>query len=260
MRRGGESFAKILALALGLCLTCAAQPRRPSKDLVKVRLNGLLPTQFSYGHHEVDLKREKLDRIAKKKGALGRYKRKHPGLVVRGPAGRLYLIDGHHLARALLERGSETMFVKIYADWSELNEQEFIEKMIDEKLCYLRDRGYPRPWEQLPQTLMQMTDDPHRTLAWLVREATGFAQLSIPFQEFAWAEYFRARIAIHARPDWKALTAKGVELAKANAAKHIPGWSGKNPTAMTTAGQRCGALLAVEAPQEPDDASDEDDD
>jgi hypothetical protein len=195
----------------------------PATELRKISLTELRPTQFSYGAYEVDLKRRKLDRLAVENGGLGGYKRRHPGLVVLGPGGRPYLVDGHHLARALFERGSKSMFVEVIADWSHLDEDRFGASMVAAGYCYLRDRGVRRPWEQLPESIAQMTDDPHRTLAWLVRERGAYRRLDVPYQEFAWAEFFRERLAIPALPDWEALVERGVALAGSEAARALPG-------------------------------------
>ena len=71
-----------------------------------------------------------------------------------------------------------------------------------------------------------MTDDPYRSLAWLVREAGGYKQLDTPFQEFAWTEYLRKHMVIGGKPNWKKLTEGGVKLARAEAARGLPGWIG----------------------------------
>lgn len=200
----------------------------------KLRLRTLRPTQFSFGAYEVALKRAKLDRISSDDGGLGEYKREHPALVVLGPGHVPYLVDGHHLARALVERGSKWMYAIVHADWSHLSEAEFARRMQTERLCYLRDRGVVRSWEQLPKSLEHMSDDPYRTLAWLVREAGGYRRLDVPFQEFAWTEFFRTRVAISGKPDWRALTNEGVELAISEEASELPGWGSES----------CAALLA----------------
>mgnify|MGYP005855281267 CR=1 FL=1 len=223
---------------LGCCLAIGAV----AAPVRKLPLDSLRPTQYSYGADEVALKRRKLERIVEAVGSLGAYKREHPGQIVLGPGGEPYLVDGHHLARALLERGSRTMFVEVLADWSYLDLERFAERMVAAGYCYLRDRGVPRPWEQLPRTIDQMTDDAHRTLAWLVREAGGYRRLDVPYQEFAWAEFLRHRLAIHEKPDWNALTTTGVALAQSDAARGLPGWSGKEPD--TTDSNNCASLVA----------------
>jgi hypothetical protein len=207
---------------LVLMMLCA--PAMAAK-LRRVEIETLRPTQFSYGAYEVGLKREQLDRLADD-DALGEYKRKHPGSVVLGPGNVMYLVDGHHLARALADRGSRWMYVEVRSDWSHLSPAEFRDRMIAKELCYLKHLGETLRWEDLPTEIRGLRDDPYRSLAWLVREDGGYKQLDTPFQEFGWAEFLRTRVVLSVDPDWKAATKLGVRWARSPAAKGLPGWKG----------------------------------
>lgn len=74
------------------------EPRLRPVEIISLR-----PTQISVGFREVEEKRHHWRTIAEKKGPdfLGG----HMVPVVTGPKGKLFLIDNHHLARALHEAG-----------------------------------------------------------------------------------------------------------------------------------------------------------
>ena len=73
--------------------------------LKTVAITDLRPTQMTVGIREVKEKRKRWRDESKSKGAefLG----KHMIPVVLGPKDRHYVIDHHHLARALHEEGVE---------------------------------------------------------------------------------------------------------------------------------------------------------
>src|SRR5438270_615623 len=79
-----------------------------------VAVKSLRPTQITVGMREVDQKRKRWrEHKGKKKAAfLGR----HMIPVVRGPKDYLYVIDHHHLARALLDEGQTDVVVSVIAD------------------------------------------------------------------------------------------------------------------------------------------------
>jgi hypothetical protein len=66
--------------------------------LSPVPINSLRPTQITVGLIEVKAKRKAWDKLGKKKAE---YLGHHMMPVVIGPKGRPYVIEHHHLARAL---------------------------------------------------------------------------------------------------------------------------------------------------------------
>ena len=79
-----------------------------------------------------------------------------------------------------------------------------------------------------------MTDDPYRSLAWLVRRNGGYCKTSSEFAEFKWADWLRPRFStleIQDLPsdpkDANATVAKAVALAHSLEAKtdDLPGYS-----------------------------------
>jgi len=126
-------------------------------------------------------------------GALSALKKENIGKGVIGPEGEIYLIDGHHFARSLAEAGIENMKVEIIKDWSHLTSPaQFWEKMESHDFVYLKDQeGRRIRFSQLPRTVIGLQDDPYRSLAWMVKVARGFEDANEPFQEFAWASFFK---------------------------------------------------------------------
>jgi hypothetical protein len=42
----------------------------------------------------------------------------------------------------------------------------------------------------IPNTVGDLSDNPYRTLAWLVRKKNGYCKTEVPFAEFKWATFF----------------------------------------------------------------------
>lgn len=190
---------------------------------MKVRLLDLRPTQFSLGLHEVEDKISKMEEMHHT--ALKKYLAEHVVPVVLGPGGNIYLIDHHHLTRALWELGETEVEVDIKADFSKLSKKKFWAMMKKLKWIFLYDQfgGGPHTPQELPMSIRGLADNPYRSLAWLVRMRGGFNKASIPFAELYWAQYFRK----HMRgfdPLSKKAIAKGLALCKLKGAKRLPGF------------------------------------
>ena len=195
----------------------------------EVDIDDVRPTQFAVGFKEIQLKVRDIER-AIAKGELKELKWKKRGLAVVGPNGLLYLVDGHHFARALLEAGKKSMLVKVKKDYSDLGWAEFWKKMRKKDYCYLVDEnGVERDVADLPKSFKALKDDRYRALAWLVREADGYENLTEPFQEFRWAEFFRTRVRFtgSSYESWEKALLKAMELAASREAKNLPGYTGE---------------------------------
>jgi len=186
---------------------------------MKAKILNLKPTQFAVGMDEVEFRLKEMTRMTKHK--LNHYVKSHDIPVVRGPDG-LYLIDRHHLIRALWELGHDNVNVTIKADLSKLKPAAFWKKMQQENWTYLVDQfgnGYHSP-DDLPRNIKCMGDNRWRSLAWKVRIKGGFDKSTEPFAEFQWAEYFR-----HCR---KYLNVDDVKqaliLCQSPMAKRLPGY------------------------------------
>src|SRR5215469_18202362 len=88
-----------------------------------VPLAELRPTQMTIGLREVEERRKRWRGRKGKKGST--FFGTHMIPVVLGPKNRHFVIDHHHLARALMEEGVEEVFVTVIARLERLSEDAF---------------------------------------------------------------------------------------------------------------------------------------
>lgn len=181
---------------------------------------------MTLGMHEVYAKRDQWKKRASQD--LAKFLGAHMAPVVLGLNGAFYLIDHHHLARALYEQGVNSVFVTIVADLSRLPADHFWNMMNFHGWTHPYDsRGRLRPYSELPKTVAKMEDDPYRSLAGELRNLGGFAKDTTPFSEFMWADFLRPRIKAKAiKADFNAALARALVLAKTGEADYLPGWCG----------------------------------
>jgi hypothetical protein len=199
-------------------------PREPV--LHPVAIGDLRPTQMTVGYREVAEKqrewRERSDKHA------GEYLGRHMIPVVRGPKGRPYVVDHHHLAMALHQEKQSEVLVTVMADLSALPKTAFWTFMDNRAWCHPYDaKGARRGFDAIPKTIAELADDPYRSLAGELRRAGGFAKDTTPFSEFLWADFLRARVRakqIHDR--FSAALEKAMALARSESASYLPGWCG----------------------------------
>lgn len=189
-------------------------------------IGALRPTQMTVGMREVAAKRAewRAHAEAKKAAFLGR----HLIPVVLGPKGAPYLVDHHHLARALFDEGVAEVAVTVVADLSALAASAFWVYLDNRSWTHLYDRkGRLRTYEDLPGRVKDLVDDPYRSLAGALRRAGGYAKDTTPFSEFLWADFLRRRVkpaAVKLHPE--AALATALSLAKSGEAGYLPGWCG----------------------------------
>lgn len=194
--------------------------------LHNVTINDLRPTQMTVGLREVEAKRDQWRKAGEDQQAdfLGR----HMIPVIKGPRDRFFVIDHHHLCRALLEAGQTQVEITVVANLSRLEKEAFWVFMDNKGWLHPYDAdGKRRPWDDLPKRIADMADDPYRSLAGALRRSGGFAKDTTPFAEFLWADFLRRRIkpARVTKHFEKALDAAMV-LAKSGDADFLPGWCG----------------------------------
>lgn len=191
-------------------------------------LRGLRPTQMTVGYAEVLLKRQQWREL--NPSAQCDFLVEHPLPAVAGPKGRHYVIDHHHLGRALLEEGVANVRLVVWADLSALAKDEFWIVLDHRQWVHPYDEhGRRQSFSDIPKKLTSLADDPYRSLAAAVRMAGGFPKEQTPFAEFLWADFFRRRVSAKLlRDDPDSALASALQLAHDKAGMHLPGWAGSS--------------------------------
>jgi hypothetical protein len=201
-----------------------ANTREP--NLKPVSILSLRPTQMTVGMREVKEKRKRWRAHKSKKRAelLGR----HMIPVVLGPDKRNYVIDHHHLARALHEEGEKDVLVSVIADLSMVDRKAFWVVLDNHRWVYPYDaKGQRRDYSELPKDIRGLKDDPFRSLAGELRRAGGFAKDTTPFSEFLWADFLRRRLSKKSvQKDFDGALEKALSAGKSKDAVYLPGWCG----------------------------------
>src|SRR6185369_5585036 len=118
----------------------------------------LRPTQMTVGMREVKEKRKRW-REHKSKKKQGELLGKHQIPVVLGPDQRHYVIDHHHLARALHDEGVEHILVSVIADLTMVDRDAFWGVMDNKRWVYPYDaKGERRHFREIPHTVAELKD------------------------------------------------------------------------------------------------------
>jgi hypothetical protein len=150
--------------------------------------------------------------------------------VILGLKHRHYIIDHHHLARALYDEGVKNVAVTVIADLSTLDRDSFWFVMDNRDWTHTFVDGRRRPYSDLPKSVDKLIDDPFRSLAGELRRAGGFAKDTTPFSEFLWADFLRRRMKRKAvKANFEIAVKEALELAKSMDANYLPGWCGPVP-------------------------------
>jgi hypothetical protein len=197
--------------------------------LTTVAIVDLRPTQITVGMREVEAKRKRWKEIAGKKG--GKFLGGHMIPVVLGPKHRNYVVDHHHLARALHDEGVKEVAVTAVANLSALDRDAFWTVMDNRNWMHPFDAdGVRRHYDDIPNSVTGLIDDPFRSLAGELRRAGGFAKDTTPFSEFLWADFLRRRLKRKTvERDFDHAIEQALELAKSTDANYLPGWCGPVP-------------------------------
>jgi hypothetical protein len=195
-----------------------------AEEQMTARLVDLAPTQMTVGLREVNLKRLRWRERSSCEATTFLNKLRIP--VVLGPDARIYLIDRHHLTLALYDEGIRELNVLLFADFSTLGPGEFWTTLEKQHWTHPFDgEGRQRCYQDMPETIDDLEDDPFRSLAGALKRAGGFAKDKAPFSEFKWADFLRRRIARElVERDFGCALAKAMQLAQTTAAAALPGW------------------------------------
>jgi len=201
----------------------------PNRDVhfIPAKLETLRPTQMTVGYREVALKRDHWKTLNKKQRSAAIDSHSFPAVL--GPEDRYYIVDHHHLGRALLEENVKEVKVMVLKDPVVARLHHFLAHDGAQPVGSIPfgADGSRYEYEHLPKVVTEMADDPYRSLAGELRNAGGYAKDATPFSEFLWADFLRPRV-----PESKITKnfAKALDLAKTLAhtpdARYLPGWSG----------------------------------
>jgi len=176
------------------------------------------PSQFSFGAVEV---RCKIDRFESMTDSQLKAYLEDPARrveIIIGPNDKYYLLDGHHMSRALLDADVpnklKVIQCNVVENWSSKTQEEFWELMLNEHKLWLFDENGIAPFapEHLSSSIDGLLDDPYRTLAWMVQSAGGYLKIPVPFQDFMWANFLREHIDLYSGR----LISKGVGRVKSS--------------------------------------------
>lgn len=201
------------------------------QDVAKERLDSvsiadLVPTQVTVGMREVNFKRRRWREMSSHKAAA--YLSNHSIPVILGPGTRRYIVDHHHLTRALHDEGVKNVPASIVADMSALSVDEFWSTLESHRWVHPFDaKGKRCSYHDMPKTILGLTDDLFRSLAGALKRAGGYSKDKAPFSEFRWADFLRSRIARETvEGDFERALELALELAQSQEAMALPGWSG----------------------------------
>ncbi len=194
--------------------------------LKPVKISDLRPTQITVGIQEVQEKRRRWKEKHGKK--TSEFLGQHMIPVILGPKNRHYVIDHHHLARALHEAGVKDILTTIVADLSSLDKDAFWVNMDNRSWMHpYDDAGKRRDHSDIPKSIDKLIDDPFRSLAGGLRRVGGYGKDTTPFSEFLWADFLRRRMKRKmVEDDYAAALEKALQLAKSSEAGYLPGWCG----------------------------------
>jgi hypothetical protein len=191
-----------------------------------IGIDRLHPTQAVVGMIEVDHREKKMKKWTPEK--LDNYLRTKPVPLCIGPGGNVYIMDHHHLVRALVDTGlSTSVYAVVKGSYLKFSETDFWRSMTSFDWLYtLDENGHELKFpEQLPRNIKDLRDDPYRSLAWAVRDAYGYDETEIPFADFQWAGFFRTRVKIGTGEDgFKTAVKTALALVHDPAAKELPGY------------------------------------
>lgn len=210
---------------------------------ISAYIDKIQPTQCSVGYAEVAVKMEELSSY-ESSNELSKYLKTKKIPCVLGADDIIYIIDNHHMCLALIilaaewqekfpkKNKYENPFIKgtfnIIHDFSKTNlmKKDFLKVLTTLNLTH-KFNEFGLPAEDIPKRIIDLKNDPYRSLAGFVRKSGGFKKINIPYLEFKWADFFRSHINIEEiNNNIKEAVSKGIKLALSDKAKDLPGWTG----------------------------------
>ena len=193
----------------------------------EIGIDALHPTQGGVGQIQVDETQATLAGMSAKQ--LDKLMKKKEIPVVIAPDGGYWLVDRHHLTKALWQQGVKDARVKVIGRLQD--KANFWSQMQNNHWAWLKDeKGQPLTPEQLPTRIDQLPDYPYRTLAGLLQDAGYFRQdKQVYFVEFAWASWLGKQMQWMPvdNSNLAARLQQAKRLACGSDASDLPGYPGK---------------------------------
>ncbi|MGL5325142.1 MAG: ParB-like protein [Aeromonas sp.] len=193
----------------------------------EIGIDALHPTQGGVGQIQVDETQATLAGMSAKQ--LDKLMKKKEIPVVIAPDGNYWLVDRHHLTKALWQQGVKDARVKVIGRLQD--KANFWSQMQNNHWAWLKDeKGQPLTPEQLPTSIDKLPDYPYRTLAGLLQNAGYFRKdKQVYFVEFTWASWLGKQM------QWMAVDSANLaarlqqakRLACGSDASNLPGYPGK---------------------------------
>ncbi len=206
-----------------------------------IPLSQIMPTQITVGMRQVKSKQKFLRKLAQNPERLAKFLFEHPIPIVKGPEGKSYAIDHHHLGCALVREKFKTAIIVVVADYSALSKNDFWRTMEEMQYVHLYDeKGRKRSFKSIPEKLSDLKDDPYRSLAGFARRKGAFEKVHTPFSEFRWADYFRKNIPQkNVARDFEKALENAANLARKPEAYDLPGCKLKQDSSQGNAHPVC---------------------
>lgn len=197
-----------------------------------VQICDLHPTQLCVGYQQVYEKERKLKKLNKSDRKSFLKDRQVP--VIIGPCTKMYLIDHHHLCRAVYNLDIDEVYTTVIDNCSEMSCNDFWDYMVKKEYVWLHNNNgemldLDEFLELLPKHIKDLKDDPYRSIAGVIRKQGGYQKVTKPFTEFVWAEYFRKRLDLpNVSKDFPDdIVNSALKLAKLPEASNLPGFIAK---------------------------------
>ena len=193
----------------------------------EIGIDALHPTQGGVGQIQVDETQATLAGMSAKQ--LDKLMKKKEIPVVIAPDGGYWLVDRHHLTKALWQQGVKDARVKVIGRLQD--KANFWSQMQNNHWAWLKDeKGQPLTPEQLPTRIDLLPDYPYRTLAGLLQDAGYFRKdKQVYFVEFAWASWLGKQMQWMPvdNSNLAARLQQAKRLACGSDASDLPGYPGK---------------------------------
>lgn len=193
----------------------------------EIGIDALHPTQGGVGQIQVDETQATLAGMSAKQ--LDKLMKKKEIPVVIAPDGSYWLVDRHHLTKALWQQGVKDARVKVIGRLQD--KANFWSQMQNNHWAWLKDeKGQPLTPEQLPTRIDKLPDYPYRTLAGLLQNAGYFRKdKQVYFVEFAWASWLGKQMQWMPvdNSNLAARLQQAKRLACGSDASDLPGYPGK---------------------------------